>query len=69
MLMNVDKFFVKELQDRGIDVDYKKLLEIYQASRKHPGCIRRKKQREIEDRVFRQYLELENSRIHILSKD
>lgn len=64
--MNVDKFFVKELQDRGFNVDYNKLLEVYRASRKHPGCIRRKKQREAEEKLFGQFLDLDSKRIHLL---
>ena len=42
MMVNLDKFFVAELQNMGFDVDYNKLVEIYRASRKNPAHIARK---------------------------
>lgn len=52
MLVNLDKFFVKELQERGFDVDYKKMVEIYKASRQQPGCVARKKRKAHEEALF-----------------
>jgi hypothetical protein len=42
MILNLDRFFVQELQERGFDVDYNKMVEIYKASRERPACINRK---------------------------
>lgn len=52
MLINLDKYLVKELQERGFDVDYKKMVEIYKASRQQPGCIARKKRKAQEEALF-----------------
>lgn len=34
MMISLDRFFVQVLNESGIEVDYKKLVEIYQQSRK-----------------------------------
>lgn len=52
MLLNLDKFFVQELQEAGYDVDYKKVVEIYQRSRKNPAYIRRRQRRLREEAML-----------------
>lgn len=37
MLINCDKFFVEELQKNGYEIDYKKIVDIYKASRNSDG--------------------------------
>lgn len=37
MILNCDKFFVEELQKYGYDIDYKKIMDIYKASRNSEG--------------------------------
>ena len=51
MMINLDKFFILELQKRGYDFDYKKLSQIYRDSRKRPDCQARKK-RKIQDEIL-----------------
>lgn len=48
MLINSDKFFVAELNERGYKCDYKTMVEIYRASRQRPDCEthRRRKARQ-----------------------
>jgi hypothetical protein len=53
MMMNVDKFFILELQERGFDIDYNKIVEIYRASRERPGC----KARKLKNQREREYLD------------
>ncbi len=48
MLLNVDKFFIAELQERGFQIDYKGFIEIYRASRQKPECIARQRRKERE---------------------
>ena len=33
MMARIDKYFIAELQERGYDFDFKKLCDIYRASR------------------------------------
>lgn len=49
MLMSCDRFFVAEMQKNGYDVDYKKLVAIYRASRQSPAYLRRRQQRMAEE--------------------
>ena len=35
MLINLDKFLVEELNNRGFTCDYKSMVEIYRASRSY----------------------------------
>jgi len=44
MMAKIDKFLVAELQERGYEIDYKTLVEIYKDSRNRDGCIARKKE-------------------------
>ena len=52
VLINLDKFLVSELQGRGFDLDYKKMVEIYKASREQPECVARKKRKAREEAVM-----------------
>ena len=52
MLINLDKFLVSELQKRGFDLDYKKMVEIYKASREQPECVARKKRKAREEAIM-----------------
>ncbi len=45
MLINCDKFFIKELQKEGYDLDYKKVIEIYRKSRESDGYQKRQSQK------------------------
>lgn len=43
MIINLDKFFVEELEKAGYsDLDYSKLVALYRASRENPQCILRR---------------------------
>ena len=42
MRMQADNVFVDELKKAGYDIDYKKLTEIYMASRQRPEVILRR---------------------------
>ncbi|HCZ7399859.1 TPA: hypothetical protein O4B19_002681 [Staphylococcus aureus] len=48
MILNCDKFFVEELQKYGYDIDYKKIMDIYKASRNSEGFKKRKAKKERE---------------------
>lgn len=37
MIINIDKFLIQELNKHGYDIDYKKFVEIYKASREIPA--------------------------------
>lgn len=52
MLIKVDKFFIAELQRRGFNLDYKEMVDIYKASRQHPGYIARKKRQAEEEELM-----------------
>ena len=39
MMARIDKYFIAELQERGYDFDFKKLCDIYRASRERPDYI------------------------------
>ena len=54
MLINLDKFLVEELNNRGFACDYKTMVEIYKASRELPGCKRRKLQKAREAEMMEQ---------------
>ncbi|HCS2689380.1 TPA: hypothetical protein OQT59_004045, partial [Shigella flexneri] len=43
-----DKFFVEELQKYGYDIDYKKIMDIYKASRNSEGFKKRQAKKERE---------------------
>jgi hypothetical protein len=43
MIIVLDRFLISELQERGFDIDHKKLTEIYRASRKRPDCLAHKR--------------------------
>jgi hypothetical protein len=43
MIINCDKFFVEELQKNGYEIDYKKIVDIYKASRNSDG-LKKKRQ-------------------------
>ncbi len=58
MLITLDKYLIAELQNRGINLDYKQMVEIYRASRQHPGYIARKKQREEEEELMAKMADL-----------
>ena len=59
MMINLDKFFVLELQERGFDVDYNSLVEIYRASRERPACKARKAKNEAERKLIDKLMGLE----------
>jgi hypothetical protein len=42
MMAKIDKFFIAELQERGYDLAYKSLTEIYKASRNRTDCVANK---------------------------
>lgn len=48
MLINCDKFFVEELQKNGYEIDYKKIVDIYKASRNSDGLKKRQLKKEKE---------------------
>jgi len=48
MILNCDKFFVEELQKNGYDIDYKKIMQIYKASRNSEGFKKRQAKKERE---------------------
>lgn len=48
MILNCDKFFVEELQKNGYDIDYKKIMQIYKASRNSEGFKKRQAKKESE---------------------
>lgn len=48
MILNCDKFFVGELQKYGYDIDYKKIMDIYKASRNSEGFKKRQAKKERE---------------------
>ncbi|MCT1634073.1 hypothetical protein M3B16_12485 [Staphylococcus warneri] len=48
MILNCDKFFVEELQKYGYDIDYKKIMDIYKASRNSEGLKKRQAKKERE---------------------
>jgi hypothetical protein len=55
MMARIDKFFIAELQERGFDVDYKILKEIYVNSRNRKDCIEHKerlKKNKIAEELF-----------------
>ena len=52
MLINLDKFLVEELNNRGFACDYKSMVEIYRASRELPACKRRKIQKAREEELM-----------------
>jgi len=52
MLLNLDKFFIQELQAAGYDIDYKKAVEIYRKSRENPAYIRRRQRRLREEAML-----------------
>lgn len=54
MLINLDKFMITEMQERGFDVNYNKMVEIYRASRQRPECIRRKIAKRREEELLMQ---------------
>lgn len=61
MMIRVDKFLIAELQERGFDIDYKKMKEIYTQSRNRPECIehkeRKMKEKLAEERFFEKLAE------------
>ena len=42
MMARIDKYFIAELQEIGYDFDFKKLCDIYRASRERPDYIKNK---------------------------
>lgn len=56
MLINCDKFFVEQLRERGFDLDYKKLVEIYRESRQRPAAkarrVKNQKIAELEEKLL-----------------
>ena len=48
MILNCDMFFVEELQKNGYDIDYKKIMQIYKASRNSEGFKKRQAKKERE---------------------
>lgn len=49
MMAKIDKFLVAELQERGYDLDYKKMVEIYRASRNRQDCMKQKERNQHEN--------------------
>ena len=49
MMAKIDKFLIAELQERGYDLDYKTLTEIYKASRNRSDCLESKRHKEIDN--------------------
>lgn len=46
MILNCDKFFVKELQKNGYAIDYKKIMQVYKKSRNSDGFKKRQSEKE-----------------------
>lgn len=55
MLINCDKFFVEEMQREGFDIDYKKLVKIYQNSRESDGYKKRQSRKLREEQEMRDW--------------
>ena len=55
MIINLDKFLVKELNDNGIPLTYQQMVSIYRESRKNPECIARKKRKERNEALLLKY--------------
>lgn len=51
MIISLDRFFVQALNESGVELDYQRLVEIYQRSREYPAC---KARRVRNDRIARQ---------------
>ena len=51
-MAKIDKFLIAELQERGYDLDYKSLTEIYKASRNRTDCLINKKRKEIDEALM-----------------
>lgn len=52
MMAKIDKFLVAELQERGFNLDYKTLTEIYKDSRNRTDCLARKTRRDNENAMM-----------------
>jgi hypothetical protein len=52
MMAKIDKFLIAELQERGYDLDYKILTEIYKASRNRTDYLVNKKRKEIDEALI-----------------
>lgn len=59
MMIKADKFFVAELQEKGYNLDYKTLTEIYKTSRNRPACKARKARNEREEAMLQKLWEKE----------
>lgn len=56
MIINIDKYFIKELNNNGIDITQKELIEIYRTSRKRWDFIERLKKENIsEEEAIKKY--------------
>jgi hypothetical protein len=42
MIISLDRFFVQALNESGVELDYQRLVEIYQRSREYPACKARR---------------------------
>lgn len=60
MMARIDKYFIAELQERGYDFDFKKLCDIYRASRERPDYIKNKNKKNAENiAISKMAIELE----------
>ena len=57
MMINLDKFFVLELQERGVDIDYIQMTEIYKASRQRSDYKAHKRNRKQEQSTLVEIVE------------
>lgn len=57
MIINCDKFFVEELQKNGYEIDYKKIVDIYKASRNSDGLKKRQLKKEKEATEIQKHIE------------
>lgn len=52
MMINLDKFFLLELQERGVDIDYIQMTEIYKSSRQRSDYKAYKANKKQEQTAF-----------------
>ena len=60
MMARIDKYFIAELQEIGYYFDFKKLCDIYRASRERPDYIKNKNKKNAENlAISKMAIELE----------
>ena len=56
MIINLDKFLIKELNKQGIQLTYQEFVVLYRRSRQDPECQRRRKCHERQRELERQWI-------------